>query len=226
VTAATVLLVILAAMVAGADDDARILFLDMYELTGSRLSGLVSVAGVMLLAASAGICLFASRLSRARAGTEGWSRWLLGVGLLTALLAIDDYVSIHEYADDVLMAVTGIDAPRPLKNVLEAGVLGFYGLLVAVLLWRFRPTIALTEWRLLGMAIAMLLASLLLDMAPHAWLDATLGFALHVQELMEETLKFVGIGLWATYLVRSSATAVRGTALAEAHPELPARQPD
>ena len=179
------------------------LYRDTYELTGSRLTGLISFVGVVLLTATASICLFASRIIRSLPGSDRWSRFLLGVSLLTAVLATDDYLAIHELPGEML------EAGRVVQNALELAVLGIWGLLFAVLFWRHRSTIALTEWILLAIAAVLLATSLALDLAPHSWMAATFGFALDAQDLVEDTLKLVGIAFCATYFVRASALAVR-----------------
>lgn len=188
------------------------LYRDMYELTGSRLTGLLSVAGVMLLVATAAVCLFASRITRQASGLHSLSRYLLGAGALAAILAADDYLSVHELADDILAVATGIEAGRGLKNVLEAAVLGVYGVLFLLLLWRQRSTVASTEWILLAFGGALLVASLALDMAPHTWLAGVSGLSLDAQGLVEDTLKLAGIAFCATYFTRTAASAVRAGA--------------
>ena len=54
---ATVLLVIGSLMVAGGrGEDVKILVLDVYELTGTRTAGLLTIIGVALLAITSAIC--------------------------------------------------------------------------------------------------------------------------------------------------------------------------
>lgn len=185
------------------------LFLDVYELTGSRLSGLISMAGVALLTAAAAIALFAASVSRPRAPADPRPQLLLWVGLLTALLAIDDYLAVHELADDVLQMLTGIEAERILKNVLELLVLGTYGLLFAIVLWRYRVTVAASQWLLLAGAGVFLAGSLVMDMAPHSWLAETIGISLDGQALVEDTLKLAGIALYLAYVTGLAASTVR-----------------
>jgi hypothetical protein len=205
ISSACLLLVAAASLLATQGPGVESLFLDVYELTGSRLTGLVSSVGVALLVASAAVCLFASRLL----WPARWGRWLLGAGLLTALLALDDYLSIHELADDVLAPVIGDDAGRVVKNGLEAAVLGLYALAFVILVWRFRATVFSTEWLLLAIALAFMLLSLGLDFGPHTWLSATVGVSIAAQDVAEDTLKLLGIAFYATYFIRSSAQAVR-----------------
>jgi hypothetical protein len=210
VATASVLFVAASVLLADARGEAaNDLFADMYELTGSRLTGLISTVGVVLLAATSAVCLFTARIIWRLPKSTYCARFLLGAGLLTAVLATDDYLSVHEFADDMLTIATGVEAGRALKNILEAVVLGVYGLLFSVLLWRFRSTVASTEWALLAIAGALLLASLVLDMAPHSWLASNLGLSLDTQGFVEDTLKLTGIAFYVTYFVRTSARAVR-----------------
>ncbi len=185
------------------------LFLDVYELTGSRLSGLVSMMGVALLIAAAAVALFSAWVARPSDGADPRRRFLAWLGLLTVVLAIDDYLAVHELADDVLRMLTGIEAERILKNVLELLVLGVYALLYVLLFWRYRATVAATEWLLLAGAGALLAASLLMDMAPHAWLAETTGFSIAGQDVVEDTLKLAGIALYLAYVTSVSASVVR-----------------
>jgi hypothetical protein len=213
VAVATLVMVAVSLLVVGAvGESSAILFSDVYELTGSRLTGLLSIAGVMLFVATAAVCLFASRVTWQASGLRSLSRYLFGAGVLVAVLAVDDYLSLHELADDVLALATGIEAGRALKNALEAVVLGVYGLLFILLLWRHRPTVASTEWVLLAIGGALLLASLGLDMAPHTWLAGASGLSLEAQGLVEDTLKLAGIAFCATYFTCTAASAVRSAA--------------
>lgn len=212
-SAATVSAVVVALLLIETGDmGADALFADVYELAGSRMAGLISFIGVVLFVASAAICLFTAGITWTDPGTGRWSHVLLGAGLLTAALALDDYLSIHELADDVLTASTGIEAGRALKNLLELGVLSVYGLLFIVFLWHFRSAIVSTEWVLLGAAGGLLLTSLMLDVAPHSWLADTVGFSLGAQAVVEDTLKLAGIVFYTTYLVRTSARVARSLA--------------
>jgi hypothetical protein len=185
------------------------LFVDVYEISGSRLSGMVSAIGVMLLVATTAICLFASRLLAAQQGKARIARFLLLSGLLTVLLAIDDHMAIHEFADDALAALSGYQAEGVVKDALEAGVLGLYAVLVTGLLWRFRATVAGSEWILLALAALLLLVSLGLDFAPHAWLAEQTGITIEAQGVVEDSLKLVGLSFYAAYFVRTSAMALR-----------------
>ena len=50
--------------------------------------------------------------------------------------------------------------------------------------------------------------ALLFDMAPHTWIAERLTFSESEQGVLEDTLKVLGIGFYATYFVRASASAV------------------
>ena len=118
---------------------------DVYELSGSRLTGVLTMVGVMLLVAASAVCMFTARMTWTAADWRPWARFLLGAGAVTALLAIDDYFSIHEFPGEALSTATGSGANGAIKNLLEAGVLGIYVLLLMVLLWRYRSLVAATE---------------------------------------------------------------------------------
>jgi hypothetical protein len=220
VVAATSLLVVAAALFLAealgeeashlyCDTDGSHLNCDVYELTGSRLAGLLTFVGVFLLVATASICLFASKMIRAVPESSRWGGFLLGASLLTAVLAIDDYLGIHELPGEVLLAAVDIQPERVVQNAFEVAIIGIWGLLLAFLFWRYRSTIASSEWTLLTIAAALLLASLALDIAPHSWLATAFGVGLDVQSLVEDGLKLVGIAFYATYFVRASAQAMR-----------------
>ncbi len=144
-------------------------------------AGLISGLGIVLWVTTAGICLFAYWQARPAGYVPDGARYLLAIGLLTAVLGLDDLYQLHERV-----------APRVLR-IPENVVLGSYGVALAGIFVGFRRTLLNEADVLLAAALATLGGSLVVDLlAPNrGWYYLT-----------EDGLKFVGIFLWATFHVR------------------------
>ena len=59
---------------------------DVYELSGSRLTGVLTMVGVMLLVAASAVCIFTARVTWTAAGLRPWARFLLGAGAVPRCL--------------------------------------------------------------------------------------------------------------------------------------------
>jgi hypothetical protein len=186
-------LLLAVAVAAGAHGIAPSRFtLDPAVLTGSHpLLGVVSNAGILLWAAAAAISLFsAALLGGGRRGGEA-GRFLLGAGVLTSWLALDDLFLFHEW---LFPAVLGV--PQTL-------VLATYVVVAALFLARFAALILRTERRLLAAALAFFAASLLIDQLPQAW------FAWKYLVLIEDGCKLLGIVSWFGYFASAGARFLR-----------------
>ena len=146
-------------------------------------AGLLSNVGVMLWAATAGVCFFAAGLARRRQRGQRWF-FLLG-GLLTTLLLLDDLFMLHQ---DVFAGMFGI--PEPLTYFAYAAVAA--GFLLA-----FRRRILAGEFVPLAAALALFGVSVALDVVLPAW------------ELLEDGAKLLGIGCWSAYFVTTAARDLR-----------------
>lgn len=156
--------------------------------------GLLSHAGILLWAAAAAVAVFGSRLAHAIEPR----RFLLAFGLLTALLALDDLLMLHEH---VLPRLTGLP---------EWALVGGYAAAVGALGWRFHPFIARTDVRLLALALGLFCASVLVDLVPE-FLGTEDDLARVPPRLVDVVLfveagsKFGGIVAWLLYATHTAA---------------------
>jgi len=160
-------------------------------------TGAFSIVGVMVWTACAAICLFgylATRGAAARGAQRRRGRFLLLAGGLTALLALDDALVLHEEL-----------VPR-LLHLHPFVLFGIYAGAVLLLVVRFRRVLARSNWLLLGMALACFAVSLAADL-----LDPRLSHAIggDRQTLLEDAAKLCGVVLWTGYLVQFALRAVR-----------------
>lgn len=141
--------------------------------------GFVSNVGVLYLAASGSVCLFAALCLRpvADAGKTGF---LIGAGLLTAWLCLDDLFMIHE----------GV---LPNLGVSQAVTIGIYGVLTAVYLVSSRREILSGEAPMLVIALACFAVSVGIDLVFHS-VEGHLVWA-------EDAAKFIGIAAWTGFHV-------------------------
>jgi hypothetical protein len=162
--------------------------------------GVVSNLGVMVWVAAAAVALLGASLLGPRSAEGGF---LLSVGALTGLMALDDMFRGHENL------ATAAGAPEA-DSVVVIG----YGVVAVLLLWRHRQTIrSATPVVLLAGAALLFGASVTAD----ALLDRP-GLDISGQVLLEDGTKLLGILLWASYLVvvtRRSLSGARGTAVGE-----------
>jgi hypothetical protein len=156
--------------------------------------GLISHLGVLLWCAGAAICLFSAGLARERV----MRRFLLASGLVTAVLGLDDLLTLHESAFPDYLGVP------------EHAVLAAEGLIVAAFLLGFVRVIVRTDFLLLGLAFAFFAGSELVDQG---------AFNQGLNYLLDDGLKLFGIVSWLLYLVRTSAQAVGRQATPQPRPE-------
>jgi hypothetical protein len=148
-------------------------------------AGLLSNVGVMLWAATAGVCLFCAAVQ----GRGQRAFFLLG-GLLTAVLLLDDLFMLH---GEVFDAVLGVPEPLTYATYVAAAA----GYLLA-----FRRKILSTAFVPLAASLALFGVSVVCDVA----------FPQH--ELLEDGCKLLGIGCWSAYFVTTGIAHVRAGALA------------
>lgn len=140
----------------------------------SPLAGFISNLGVFALFAAGAICVFASYHVPARFGLLFWA------GALSVMIAADDFFMFHEFL-----------APR--IGVPEIAVFGFYAVYALGVIVVFRTALAGRAHVGLYAAAALLAASVGVDLAT-AYSQT--------QVVFEDSLKFVGLILWAAYWVR------------------------
>ena len=148
------------------------------QLHAPLYTGAISNLGVLLWAAGAAICLFAAA-DRRRLGGGERRTFVLGLGLLTAWLALDDLYLLHE---QVILRLTSIR--EMCTQALYAAGLLFW-------LVRFREVVR-------GTAYPVLLCALLL-FTLSCGVDLIHGVVSH-RSLIEDGSKLLGIGAWLGYL--------------------------
>lgn len=141
-------------------------------------TGALSTTGLMLWAATAGICLLGAALMApmAQQRTNMW--FLLSAGALTSLLAVDDAFLLHE---------------RVFPNYLglpQNGVYAVYIGMIAAFLVGFLPKILKTDYVILASALGFMGLSVGMDQ-----------FIVYTrfETFVEDSCKFVGIVFWLTY---------------------------
>ncbi|MCH2171068.1 hypothetical protein MK489_09820 [Myxococcota bacterium] len=147
--------------------------------------GALSTTGLMLWAATAGICLLGaavvySRGSKTAAHGTPWNLvwFLLYGGLLTVMLCLDDAFLLHER-----VLPTHLRFPQP------AVYLTYIGLVVGFLIG-FAPRILRTDYVLLLVSLFFLGMSMSLDeILPYSSLET----------FVEDSFKFAGIVFWLIY---------------------------
>jgi hypothetical protein len=179
--------------------DAAIAYTDDAPFYGGYLSSF----GMLFWSTAAGICLFTACTlapsTDARRETRGF---LATLGLLTAILLVDDLFMVHE----AIYQLTG----RSQKRVVL-----IQGMVLAWMLWRYRATIhRSTNWMLLGSAMGMFAGSLAVDFDAVALPE-------RFHHFFEDGLKLMGLFGWWGYAVSCSAAAVRLPAGEHNLPPLP-----
>jgi hypothetical protein len=126
------------------------------------------------------VALFTAAALR-RAGYVESFRLLLAGGLITATMALDDLLLLHESAEDIL-------------GFPEAVVYCIYGLLILAFVVAFRRRLG-PDVLLIGGALVFWVASAGVDLVVD---QGTVSF------VAEDGLKIAGVALWVTMLVRLS----------------------
>lgn len=158
-------------------------------------AGLLSNLGILLWWTAAAICFFGAAMVR-RSGEPGAFAFLLSSGALSTYLTLDDLLQVHERL-----------APR-YAGVAEEHVLAAIAIAAAAHVFAFRRLILRTDYRLLGLALALLGAAALMDSIFHSWLR-TLG---QWEFFIEDGAKWLGIVSWCAYHTSASAYLVRAAA--------------
>lgn len=161
------------------------------------LTGFLSNLGAVLWSAGAAVPLFAWGVVRAsgRQGSEragAFQGALLGGGLLTVLLLLDDLFMLHEALYPSLMG---------LEEGGEVAVLALYGLALATYLARCREVLLATRPFLLLVSLGLFALSVGVDQLPVGTLPG--------QVLVEDGFKFLGIGTWMVFQGAVAAAALR-----------------
>lgn len=173
----------------------HILFDDIYEIADSRLAGIISNLGILLWTAVCSICFFTyfvieGSLNRAKS----WKTFFLFSAILSLVLLLDDFLSIHELGDDILVFFIPIEATRTIKNICELTVFAVYGIGLLAYLWIFRNLIYQSEYLFLLITIFWLFLSLVFDMLENSLFTHSY--------LFEESFKLLAIATYTLYFAR------------------------
>lgn len=147
-------------------------------LGGPLSTGIVSTLGGAAWWAGGVVALFAGLVVSRVSGGASNGHALVFIGGLTALLALDDLLVLHERLEPYGLP----------ESVLFAG----YALSAAAWLARYRHFVPRTELVVLAAASGFFALSLLVDLFSEG------------KYLLEDGLKLFGIATWTLYLVRTS----------------------
>ncbi len=150
--------------------------------------GLVSNFGILIWCSAAAISLFAGLILFVNRSSKADIIFLVGAGLLTGWLMLDDFFMVHE---DVLPA---LGVPQPLTYLVYASFAAAY----FALSWR---NILTHRIILLAISVALLGTSVLLDMILHS------ESAAHV--FTEDATKLLGICAWCGFHVDAALTTLQ-----------------
>lgn len=148
--------------------------------------GLVSNLGVIVLAGTAGVALFARAVGGAAPRARASAGFILAGGLVTIVLLLDDLYMLHE---TVFPEHIGIP---------ENAVYATYAAMLAGFTVAFRDRIRAEDPLLLAGALAGLACSVLLDLIASV-------VSVPAYYVLEDGGKFFGILCWAAFITRASA---------------------
>lgn len=155
---------------------------DPAQQTGlSSFLGFVSNIGVWLWVSSVAICCF-SLLAGVARGRSSHTELLVLLGLLSLLLAVDDFFLLHE------------------RYVYQKGIFLFYAVFAVSLLVRHFQRIIDIDGFSFALSGLLLASSIVIDITQR---KIPLDYA-HVQ-LLEEACKFIGAALWLFFCGRTAA---------------------
>ena len=164
---------------------------DVVAVTDTHLYvGALSTTGLMLWAATAGICLLGAANLSSLPQHRGAAWFLLWAGLLTTLLGLDDAFLLHERVFPTHLGL-------PQKGVY----LTYISMILGFLLFFFQRILR-TDYVLLGMSLFFMALSVGMDeFIPYS----------RFETFVEDSCKFAGIVFWLTYFGWTSNKLVRNT---------------
>ncbi|KAI9133842.1 hypothetical protein [Acaryochloris sp. CCMEE 5410] len=157
------------------------------------LAGIASHLGVLVLTASGAICIFSWAALQPTRSTKKFSLFLLGLGIFSLLLGLDDLFMLHESI-----------YPR-LFRVSENVILLIYGLLAIGGIVKYWRTILQTDYFIFGVALIFFALSLIVDAFPEL-IEAMIG---QWRILFEDGFKLLGIIGWFGYSWRCSIQGLK-----------------
>jgi hypothetical protein len=144
--------------------------------------GALEYAGIVLMAATAGIAIFSSTLSTGRA-----ARFLMLGGLLTLLFVSDDLYMLHEQSSRV--------------NLNDRTVYAVYAALALAFVVTNRSHLLQTPFILFFAAVVFFAVSI--------GVDSFTGLGRRLPSGLENMLELIGICFWSAYLIKCCRNALR-----------------
>jgi hypothetical protein len=153
-------------------------------------AGFVAQLGAVLWSAALMVCLFSLLLLKQKVNHPlAPRRFLLHASILTSVLLLDDIFLFHEE-----IAPEYLQIPERIVIVLYL----ILGIVFVVSNWR---EMLLSEYLILGLALALFGASIVMDALPIEGYDVAY-FWQQLEIFLEDGFKFAGIATWLTYFTR------------------------
>ncbi|MDA7903319.1 hypothetical protein N9B31_06610 [Mariniblastus sp.] len=188
------ILILLAALVAiylVTDIPLRWFFIDpVAEFNSPMYIGSVSNLGVLLWGAAASVCIFGGWLAFNCKNQHETAWFLLCAGLVSMVLMLDDLFLLHEEVIEDHLFI-------PQQFVFAA-----YGVMVMVLIVRYRKTILESDYMLLFLAFVFFSISVGVDLFVEPEEFVIFG-SFPGRHIIEDGFKLLGIASWSVYLVRT-----------------------
>lgn len=183
---------------------------DVYNTTGSRLTGLVSIGAFMLWTAAIAIALFAAGLLGVDDIARSARKLLFGAAAITVVFLIDDVLALHELFGRFVGQAIGQEDRR---GLIEAIPLAWLGLLLLAFAWMTRrTTAALRLTPLLVLVFAWLGLSVSVDLVPESVFSRLApggdDGAEGLQTAIEELCKLLGIVTWVAFISLAGRRAI------------------
>ena len=157
----------------------------------SPLHGIVSNVGILIWCATASICFFAAIILKKRGGTHV-SNFLFFSGLITSLLLLDDFFTIHESLRDYV-------------GISEKITYAVYVVIIGIYLFRYRHDIWNRHVLLLILGSVFFGISVGLDLFQKNAVNILPGYF-----FIEDGIKLLGIASWAGYYSYTSLECIMG----------------
>lgn len=146
--------------------------------------GAISNIGIILWSATASICVFTATVLRRNSVKNEMVQFLLGSGVFTSILLVDDFFLIHEQFAPKYLGING--------KVLFLS----YSIIAVVLFFRYRRIIYRNEPALLLLSVAFLSGSVMVDVLSGIVFELV---GPDMQFLIEDGSKLMGIAGWLGY---------------------------
>jgi len=145
-------------------------------------NGLIESAGILTMAATTGILLFAASVVRSPS-----RMFLAGAGLLTGVMVLDDSYMLHEQ--------------RWFVGIPEHAAFAAYAITLAGLLFRERQRLGRTPILILGVSLGFLGLAAVADFKGGGWVNP-------FPKGTEDMAEFMAFQFWAAYFISTARLTV------------------